>query len=213
MTLRHRIRVIAISSALMTGGIAAVPVATTASAASPVIRNDALAGVASDALTNLQRYLATGDLSARAAYDINRREIATVVASRLELDPTALEQAWRAADNVHQQALMAALTQLGVPYRRNALKPGVGLDCSGLTSYAWSQAGVAIPHQSARQINGIARRTADTVQAGDIVYYPGHAMMSLGVGGAIIHAPYTGRTVEVDIASTRRSLRYGDPLG
>jgi cell wall-associated NlpC family hydrolase len=216
MTLRHRLRVIAISSTLVACGLAAAPVAAaTVIAAPPVIRNDALGGVAAHALVDLQTYLASSDTSARIAYDGERHEIAGVVANRLAVDPVALELAWRSADSSHQQALMAALSQLGVPYHRNSSKPGVGFDCSGLTAYAWSQAGVNIPHQSASQIRTMASRTADTAQAGDIVYYPGHAMMYLGIGGAIVHAPYTGRTVEVDFVSTlrHRSIRYGDPLG
>ena len=52
-----------------------------------------------------------------------------------------------------------------------------------------------------------------TAQAGDLVQYPGHVMIWLGVDRAIVHAPYSGRTVEVDSFSTRRNVRYGDPTG
>ena len=64
-------------------------------------------------------------------------------------------------------------------------------------------------------MSAIASRTDETAQAGDIVYYPGHAMMYLGLPGTIVHAPYTGRTVEVDFVSKShtRSVRYGDPTG
>jgi cell wall-associated NlpC family hydrolase len=215
MTLRHRIRLVAITSALVVGGVAAVPVATTTvAAARPVIRNDALAGVAADALIDLTAYLANGDGSARIAYDGERHDIAAVVANRLGVDPAVLEHAWRSADDGHQQALMAALSQLGVPYHHNASAAGVAFDCSGLTSFAWSRAGVTIPHQSGSQISTIAARTATTAQAGDIVYYPGHAMMYLGIEGAIVHAPYTGRTVEVDFVSkSHHTVRYGNPIG
>ena len=44
--------------------------------------------------------------------------------------------------------LNAAMSQLGVPYRFAAESPGVAFDCSGLTKYAWGQAGVYLPHQS-----------------------------------------------------------------
>ncbi len=216
MTHRHRIRLVAISGALLVGGVAAVPVATsTVAAARPVIRNDAVAAVAADALVDLNAYLGDGDASARFSYVGERHVIAGVIANRLGVDPAMLEQAWRSADDTHQRALMGALSQLGVPYHRNTSNPGVSFDCSGLTSYAWSQAGVAIPHQSGSQISTIAPRTSITAQAGDIVYYPGHAMMYLGVDGAIIHAPYTGRTVEVDMVSKSHHLkvRYGNPLG
>ena len=48
--------------------------------------------------------------------------------------------------------------------------------------------------------------------AGDLVYYPGHVMMYLGVPDTIVHAPYTGRNVEVDFAPKHRNLRYGNPI-
>ena len=38
-------------------------------------------------------------------------------------------------------AVNAAMSQLGVPYRFAAESPGVAFDCSGLTKYAWGQAG------------------------------------------------------------------------
>lgn len=216
MTLRHRIRIVAVSSALVACGVAAAPVASaTVTAAAPVIRNDALALVASNALSDLNTFLATGDAGARIAYNSERAAIAATVAERLTIDPATLELAWRMADSSHQQALMGALSQLGVPYHRNSSNPGVGFDCSGLTAYAWAQAGVSIPHQSATQIKSSAARTAATAEAGDLVYYPGHAMMYLGVPGAIVHAPYTGRTVEVDVVSKshRTTVRYGNPIG
>jgi cell wall-associated NlpC family hydrolase len=216
MTLRYRIRVVAVASALAASGFAIVPVAMSDVAAqSPVIRNDALAPVAANALGELQSYISSGSSTAWSAYGSARHAIAVVVADRLAVDAVALEAAWSTADPDHQQALMAAFSQLGVPYHRLSSNPGVGFDCSGLTSFAWSQAGVAIAHQSGSQIRSIASRTADTAQAGDIVYYPGHAMMYLGLPGTIVHAPYTGRTVEVDYVSKShaRSVRYGDPTG
>jgi cell wall-associated NlpC family hydrolase len=216
MTRRRRLRTIIISAALVTGGLAAAPIATGSAAAqsSPVIRNDPLAPVAEHALDSLVEFGTTGMQGARGSYEADRHELAVAVADRLAIDPTTLETAWRNADIAHQEALMAAFSQLGVPYHRNTSNPGVGFDCSGLTTYAWSRAGISLPRQSGSQINMIAKRSFDTAQAGDIVYYPGHAMMWLGVDTAIVHAPYTGRTVEVDFVSKgHRSLRVGDPTG
>jgi cell wall-associated NlpC family hydrolase len=216
MTRRGRLRKLIVSALLVTGGLAAVPVATGTAAAqkSPVIRDDPLAPIAQNALEQLVQFGNTGMQGVRGAYDEVRHTIAVTVAERLGLDAATLESAWRNADVAHQEALMGAFSQLGVPYRHNTSKPGVGFDCSGLTTYAWAQAGVTLPRQSGSQINMIAKRSLDTAQAGDIVYYPGHAMMWLGVDTAIVHAPYTGRTVEVDFVSKgHRSLRIGDPTG
>lgn len=193
-----------------------VPVAmTTVSAAkAPVIRDDPLAPIAQRAVDSLVEFASTGSSEAQRTLDADRHSIAVVVAERLAIDAGELETAWRTADVPHQTALMAAFSQLGTPYRHNQSKPGVGFDCSGLTTYAWAQAGITLPRQSGSQISSIEKRTAETAEAGDIVYYPGHAMMWLGVGTAIVHAPYTGRTVEVDFVSkSHRSVRYGDPIG
>ena len=121
--------------------------------------------------------------------------------------------AWAVADRAHQIALLSALTQVGVPYHRNASKVGVGFDCSGLTAYAWGQSGVELAHHSTTQLRNAAARTIDTAQAGDLVYYPGHVMMWLGVDNLIVHAPYRGHPVEVGEISNRRVKRakFGDP--
>lgn len=217
MTLRRRLRTIVLSTALITGGLAAVPLATgaaSAAAPAPAMRNDPMAPIAAQALDSLVEYASTGDMESRKDYNNARHALAVEIATRLSVDPAALEDAWRSADVQHQEALMAAFSQLGVPYRGYQSKPGVGFDCSGLVMYAWAQAGVQLPRSSGTQINSAVKRTADTAEAGDILYYPGHAMMWLGVGTAIVHAPYTGRTVEVDfVTKSHKSVRFGDPIG
>jgi len=67
--------------------------------------------------------------------------------------------------------------------------------------------------QSGSQIKAAAPVDRSTAKAGDLVYYPGHVMIYLGVGDAIIHSVQTGRTVEIDTISGRKSgsVRFGDP--
>ena len=174
-----------------------------------------MASLAASALAHLDAYIASGDLIERIEFHHDRRILAVTLAIRLELAPDDLDTAWQFVDVAHQRALLAALSQLGVPYRNLAQSPGEGFDCSGLTGYAWSKAGVTLTHQSEAQIRESAQRTWETAQAGDLVQYPGHVMIWLGVGTAIVHAPYTGRTVEVDMVSARRtsSVRIADPTG
>ena len=142
-----------------------------------------------------------------------RRATAEQVAERLALDADELEAAWADSDVNHQTALLAALTQVGVPYKKFAMKPGIGFDCSGLTSFAWGQAGFNLPHNSTRQIRAADPRTHDTAQAGDLLRYPGHVMMWLGVGQAVIHSPQPRQFVEVRILAQRSMNRsiFGDP--
>jgi cell wall-associated NlpC family hydrolase len=165
--------------------------------------NDPMAALAVEAVADLEAAIAApaGTTVSLADYQALRAQIATELANRLAIDPARMITAWQNADLTHQLALMAAFTQLGVPYRRNTSKPGEGFDCSGLTTYAWGVAGITLTRQSGAQIRGAAARTADTAMAGDLVYYPGHVMLWLGVDNAIVHAPYTGRNVEVDIVA------------
>jgi cell wall-associated NlpC family hydrolase len=165
--------------------------------------DDPLAGWAQTAL------LAVGTPSFLEQLDA----LATAIAERLWIEPARMQTAWRAADPQNQIALLAALTQLGVPYRSMRSNPGSGFDCSGLTSFAWKVAGKQLTRRSSDQIRAAERRTRDTAQAGDLVWYPGHVMMYLGVDTAIVHSPFSGRDVEVTYVPKRRanSVRYGDP--
>ena len=149
------------------------------------------------------------------SFTVRLENAAFAVAASVGADAGTLLRAWLAADTPHQVALLSALSQVGVPYHRNSSKPGIAFDCSGLTAFAWSQAGVAIAHQSGSQIKAAAPRTDLTAQAGDLVYYPGHVMMWLGVDTLIVHAVGHGRYVEVDTISSRRVSRakFGNPIG
>lgn len=169
--------------------------------------------LAKTAIDGLGIYAMSGSPESLAAYANTRAQIATLVGFELGLDPALFDNAWASTDLVHQTALMGALSQVGVPYRKMA-KPGVGFDCSGLTSYAWSVAGRTIPRSSGTQIRAATRLTAETAVAGDLVYYPGHVSMYLGVPGTMVHSPYPGRNVEVDFISSRRinSVLYGNPV-
>jgi cell wall-associated NlpC family hydrolase len=146
-------------------------------------------------------------------FDVLRDQLATAIAERLWIDPAQMQQAWRTTTAQHQVALVAALTQLGVPYRRMRSNPGQGFDCSGLTTFAWGIAGRTLPRSSSQQIRNVKNIDRSQQKAGDLVWYPGHVMMSLGIPGAIIHSPFTGRDVEVDWLKGRRanSVRVADP--
>ncbi|CAB4868271.1 unannotated protein [freshwater metagenome] len=206
--LRKKFAVVALALTTCLGGVA---VAVPAADAAPVIRNDVMAVLAASALTDMQTYLVTGDRETRQRFVASRNGLAVAMSMRLGIDPVRMQVAWASADDTHQKALLAALSQLGVRYRRNMSRAGEGFDCSGLTSYAWAVAGVSIAHQSRTQIRAAVAITAATAQAGDLVYYPGHVMMYLGVDSAIVHAPNSGRTVEVGQLTKRKNVRFGDP--
>ncbi|HWM18509.1 MAG TPA: NlpC/P60 family protein [Ilumatobacteraceae bacterium] len=96
-------------------------------------------------------------------------------------------------------AIAAALGQQGVPYVAYTSNPGVSFDCSGLTSYAWGQAGVYLPHQSRAQAASVPHVPASAAQAGDLIFYYSpisHVGIYLG-DGTLIHAPNTGSFVKI----------------
>jgi cell wall-associated NlpC family hydrolase len=165
------------------------------------------------ALASYDEWTTTNDAASWRIFVWNRTQAAQFAAVELGYSPAQMAAAWARSPIGHQRAVLAAMTQVGVPYRTNTSSEGVGFDCSGLTTYAWSKAGVVLERQSSAQINNATDLERATAKAGDLVQYPGHVMMYLGVGDAIIHSVQRGRTVELDLISERRtnSVRFGDP--
>ncbi len=96
-------------------------------------------------------------------------------------------------------AVSAAYSQIGVPYVAFEASPSRGFDCSGLTSWAWAQAGVYMPHQSRAQYASFPHVSKDQAQPGDLVFFYNpihHVGMYVG-GGMMIDAPHTGATVRL----------------
>lgn len=218
MTIRRKVSASVLTAAIAFG-CAALPAPASAAAAAPsfapVTGVDGLAGYANVALDSWVVYARTGSAKSLSQFNTLRDAVANEAARRLGLDGAAMKAAWRKADSAHQVALLAAFTQLGTKYRSNASSPGVAFDCSGLTSWSWAQAGRSLPRQSGSQIKTVKAVDRSTVQAGDLAYYPGHVSMYLGIDNAIIHAPFSGRNIEVGFFSKSRtnSIRFGNPVG
>ena len=110
-------------------------------------------------------------------------------------------------------AVQAALGQQGVPYRYATSSPGVGFDCSGLTAYAWRQAGVGLPHQSRAQYASVPHVPRDQAQPGDLLFFYSpisHVSIYLG-NGMHVHAPNTGKTVTVSAVNWGKVVGVGRP--
>lgn len=90
-----------------------------------------------------------------------------------------------AGSPVGAAAVAAAKSQLGTPYVWGGAAPG-GFDCSGLTSWAYRQAGLEIPRVAADQTVG-RQVSYQELQPGDLVLWSGHAAMYAG-DGMIIEA-------------------------
>lgn len=89
-----------------------------------------------------------------------------------------------APNAVAASAVRHALTQLGVPYDWGGTTPGVGLDCSGLTQWAYREAGLEIPRLAQEQDIGAAV-DAGSLRPGDLAVWDGHVAMIVGNGTMI----------------------------
>lgn len=211
----------AVAAITVVGGLAtgAAPASAAPAVVAPAaaLATNAMAPVvtssARQALDSYDAWTSTQNAGDYRTYVWFRTQTAQYAATELGYPRDAMVEAWARAPMDHQRAVLAAMTQIGVPYRTNTSQEGVGFDCSGLTTYAWGVAGVTLQRQSGTQIRNAVSLDRSAAKAGDLVQYPGHVMMYLGVGDAIVHSVMTGRTVELDTISGRRvdSVRFGDP--
>ncbi|MFF4485647.1 NlpC/P60 family protein [Streptomyces sp. NPDC001544] len=96
-------------------------------------------------------------------------------------------------------AVAAARSALGRPYVWGANGPSA-FDCSGLTQWAYAQAGVHLPRTSQEQRYAGRQIPLSEARPGDLVVYrsdAGHVGMYAG-NGQVIHAPYPGAPVRYD---------------
>ena len=127
--------------------------------------------------------------------------------------PAAATQPIPAASSRAGTAVNAAMSQLGVPYVGYAASPGQGFDCSGLTSWAWGQAGVGLPHQSRAQFGMLPHVPIEAAQPGDLLFFYSpisHVSMYIG-GGQQIHAPATGDVVKIVPVNWSKVVGVGRP--
>jgi len=138
--------------------------------------------------------------------------------------------------------LEAALSQRGVPYSwgggaKSGPSTGIccspsgksgtgikGFDCSGLTLYAYAQAGIRLPRTAAAQAGAgrriPARLGTGALRAGDLVFYadaPGHdaTIYHVGIylgGGQMVNAARPGTVVRLDAVDAMSGYAGGARL-
>ncbi|MCM1976527.1 MULTISPECIES: NlpC/P60 family protein [Streptomyces] len=97
-------------------------------------------------------------------------------------------------------AFQAAQSKIGSPYVYGASGPS-SFDCSGLTSWAFAQAGVSIPRTSQAQANAGTRIYSQSdLKVGDLVIFYGdlHHVGFYAGNGQVLHAPRTGTVVRYE---------------
>jgi cell wall-associated NlpC family hydrolase len=106
-----------------------------------------------------------------------------------------------------QKVVAAAQSQLGVPYVWGGVSPGVGLDCSGLTQFAFAQAGITLPRVAQDQYAATSPTalpggfTPADYQPGDLLFWGSvgnihHVAIAIG-NGQLIEAPDVGQNVSI----------------
>ncbi|MDF5757714.1 NlpC/P60 family protein [Spongiactinospora sp. TRM90649] len=165
--------------------------------------------------------LAFGGVSVHWSYDTT----ALQTAEATPVSPVSPAKAARLARG--RLAATAALSMIGVPFSwgggaasgaTRGIGHGrrtVGFDCSGLSLYAWAQAGVTIGHYTGTQFGQGRRIPRKRLMPGDLVFFgapkgdPDHVGVHLG-DGVMVHAPQTGDVVRTTdyLASSYYSHRY-----
>ncbi|MEU2069956.1 MULTISPECIES: C40 family peptidase [Streptomyces griseus group] len=109
-------------------------------------------------------------------------------------------------------AFSAAKSRVGMPYVWGATGPS-SFDCSGLTSWAFQQAGVSLPRTSQAQANvGTRINSLSALQPGDLIIMRtdlSHVGFYAG-NGQILHAPKPGAQVRYEsIARSGMPFMWG----
>ena len=95
-----------------------------------------------------------------------------------------------------------AKNMLNKEYRPGEEEPASGFDCSGLSQFVYSEAGVSIPRTSRAQYFGSRRLTINEIEPADLVFFstngagPSHVGIFIG-DGKFIHSPAAGKKVQV----------------
>jgi cell wall-associated NlpC family hydrolase len=132
---------------------------------------------------------------------------------------TRLPPGFALPSQAQQQAVVRfALAQLGKPYLWGGTGPNAW-DCSGLTMRAWNAAGIRLPRTTFQQVLAGAPVTSTAaMEPGDLIFIagsdgtpsnPGHVGLYIGFVNTVpflVHAPQTGKTVEIKPISAWRGL-------
>jgi cell wall-associated NlpC family hydrolase len=114
-----------------------------------------------------------------------------------------------------QNLVLNAMGFMGIPYRWGGSTPEAGFDCSGFVQYVFRQAaGLVLPRSSFDQIRQGTAVARGELQPGDLVFFNTMRATASHVGiyigeNRFIHAPRTGKTVEIaDFTNVWWQARY-----
>ena len=123
---------------------------------------------------------------------------AVAAPTRAVASPVVVASGVGAPSAAAQVAVDTALAQVGDPYVWGAGGPNA-FDCSGLTQYAYSAAGVSLPHSSRSQAGMGRAVSVSDLMPGDLLFYyspTSHVAMYVG-DGKMVHASTSSKPVMV----------------
>ncbi|MEV0169633.1 NlpC/P60 family protein [Streptomyces sp. NPDC050803] len=145
-------------------------------------------------LAEAQKLLNTLTAAEKAALAAEEERASRSASDRVELGDAP------AGSGRAMAAYQAAQSKIGSPYVYGASGPS-SFDCSGLTSWAFAQAGVSIPRTSQAQASAGTRIYSQSdLKVGDLVifYSDQHHVGFYAGNGQILHAPRTGTVVRYE---------------
>jgi cell wall-associated NlpC family hydrolase len=173
----------------------------------------------------------TGQSAAADQYDAQQAAVAAAAAQAASSGSSSAApsgpQAGAGSSSAVETAIAAAMRWIGTRYAWGGgsltgpsegfgIDDGViGFDCSGLTRYAYYQAGISIQRQSTAQYATLPHVSRANLQRGDLVFYAfntsdpstiHHVAIYLG-NGTMIEAPESGERVRVT------AMRWGGFIG
>ncbi|WP_395360200.1 NlpC/P60 family protein [Streptomyces sp. YH02] len=117
------------------------------------------------------------------------------------------------ASGLGAAALSAAATQVGKPYVSGAEGPNA-YDCSGLTQWAYGQAGAGLSRTTYTQQNDGVKIGRSQLKPGDLVFFNGLSHVGLYAGNnTILHAPKPGASVRYESMSYMGTFQFGVRVG
>ncbi|MCA1270391.1 NlpC/P60 family protein [Streptomyces sp. 7G] len=154
-------------------------------------------------LADAQQLLNTLTQAERAKMQQDEQRASRAASDRVELGNEAPASGRGAA------ALSAAATQIGKPYVSGGSGPN-SYDCSGLTQWAFAQAGVSITRTTYTQQHDGQRIGRSQLKPGDLVFFNGLSHVGFYAGNnQILHAPKPGTVVRYESMDYMGTFQFG----
>ncbi|MFI7606952.1 NlpC/P60 family protein [Micromonospora sp. NPDC049366] len=184
-----------------------------------------------DRLAKQERKEVEGVLKVREKYDVEKQKLDTLIATQekqqadlatkkkqidaeikrltkmlpvTSIRPAGCPKIDGVVSGAARTAINTACAQVGDPYVWGATGPN-SFDCSGLTQYAYKAAGISLTHFTGAQWNEGRKVSRSEARPGDLVFFGSdlhHVGLYLG-NGLMVHAPRTGKPVQVSSISTQ----------